>query len=184
MILKNHKPLKSSAIWVVCLFLSACGSNMGELKRYVKDVKKSPPGVVSPIPEIKTYASFTYPGAEKDPFDSNVIVAEPVITDDGRKTSKSTVKIDTNRSREFLEGYPLDSLTMVGTLNQKNQVWALIQTSDGTIQRVGVGNYMGKNYGKINKITESSVSLIEKVDDRNGGLIEQPASIAIPERNE
>ena len=111
-----------------------------------------------------------------------------MVTPDGRETPvtvvESKVKIDKNRSREYLEGYPLDSLEMVGTLNQNDKLWALIQTTDGTIQRVGVGNYIGSNYGKINKITESEVSLIEKVSDRIGGLIERPASIAIPDKSE
>jgi len=185
----NYIAMKTGAVMIACFLLAACGNDMNELVDYVDQVKRNPPGVVSPIPEIKTYASFEYPGSNKDPFDPNVIAVEILVTDDGRAlpapvASKSLIKIDRNRSREYLEGYPLDSLTMVGTLNQNNQVWALIQTSDGTIQRVGIGNYMGKNYGKINKITESSVTLVEKVNDRIGGLIERPASIAIPDKNQ
>ncbi len=183
-----NQQLKIAVALLVGLLLSACGDDIGELENYVEDIKRNPPGVVSPIPEIKTYASFEYPGSSKDPFDANVIAADILEAPDGRlnpsPVSTSTVKIDTNRSREYLEGYPLDSLTMVGTLNQNDNLWALIQTSDGTIQRVGVGNYMGKNYGKINRITENEVSLVEKVNDRIGGLIERPASIAIPDKTE
>lgn len=186
--LKIHQQLKIAAILFGALLLSACGNDIRELEDYVEQIKRNPPGVVAPIPEIKTYPSFEYPGSDKDPFDPNVIAADILVAPDGRETpapvSISNVKIDKNRSREYLEGYPLDSLTMVGTLNQNDKLWALIQTTDGTIQRVGVGNYMGQNYGKINKITESEVSLVEKVNDRIGGLIERPASIAIPEKTE
>lgn len=176
---------KLFAILLASSMLYGCGSNMGELEDYVQEIKDSPPGEVSEPPEIQTYKTFVYPGHERDPFDTNVLAAEIIVTPEGVTQpvkSTSTVKIDANRVKEYLEGYPLDSLGMVGTLNQNKQLWALIQTSDGTIQRVGVGNYMGKNHGKITSITESEIKMTEKVSDRIGGYIERSASIALPEK--
>ena len=180
-----HDAAKALALLLASSILFGCGSNMGELEDYVQQIKDSPPGEVSEPPEIQTYETFVYPGHDRDPFDTNVLAAEIIVTPEGVTKpvkSTSTVKIDANRVKEYLEGYPLDSLGMVGTLNQNKQLWALIQTSDGTIQRVGVGNYMGKNHGKITSITESEIKLTEKVSDRIGGYIERPASIALPEK--
>ncbi len=180
-----NSALKITTLLLATSLLFGCSSNMGELEDYVQEIKDSPPGEVSEPPEIQTYETFVYPGHERDPFDTNVLAAEIIVTPEGLtkpvKKPGSAV-IDENRVKEYLEGYPLDSLGMVGTLNQNKELWALIQTSDGTIQRVGVGNYMGKNHGKITSITESEIKLTEKVSDRIGGYIERPASIALPEK--
>jgi len=181
-----NRALKIFAMLLASSMLYGCGNNMGELEDYVQQIKDSPPGEVSEPPEIQTYETFVYPGHDRDPFDTNVLAVEMIVVpDDGSgkpKPKPGSAIIDKNRVKEYLEGYPLDSLGMVGTLNQNKQLWALIQTSDGTIQRVGVGNYMGKNHGKITSITESEIKLTEKVPDRIGGYIERPASIALPEK--
>lgn len=184
-LLGNNTIRKVFAILLASSVLYGCNSNMRELEDYVQEIKDSPPGEVSEPPEIQTYETFIYPGHERDPFNSNELAAEVIVPPAGATEPKlppSIVKIDANRVKEYLEGYPLDSLSMVGTLNQNKQLWALIQTSDGTIQRVGVGNYMGKNHGKITSITESEITLTEKVSDRTRGYIERPASIVLPEK--
>jgi type IV pilus assembly protein PilP len=86
---------------------------------------------------------------------------------------------DPNRSIEFLEGFPLDSLRMVGTLDISATMYALVQTSDGLIHRVIPGNYMGQNYGRITGISESEVELVEIISDGIGGYIERDAAISL-----
>ena len=185
---KNNNSLRLILLVVLLVGVAGCSNNMSELETYVADIKAKPPGDIPPIPEIKTYESFIYPGHERDPFDPETLIGdvEHIKTPEGVdrkvvKRRKGTVTVDTNRSKEYLEGFPLDSLSMVGTLHQKGQLWALIQTSDGTIQRVRKGNYMGKNYGKIEGITESEIKIGEKVPDRLGGYVKRPAGIAIKE---
>lgn len=179
------RTLQRSVILVLSLACYACGGSMGELEDYVESVKANPPGEIEPIPPVKNYPEFTYPGHESDPFNPDkfgVAIAIPQDPTNPAKPRQPTVTIDENRVKEYLESYPLDSLGMVGTLDQNNRMYALIQTPDGTIQRVSVGNHMGQNHGKINKITESEITLTEKIPDRLGGHIERPASIALPEQ--
>jgi len=95
--------------------------------------------------------------------------------------SGSKVRPDLNRPREPLEEYPLDSLRMVGILELKGTRWALIKTPDETIHRVRVGNYMGQNHGRITRITETQVDLIEIVPDGLGGWMERKAQVALVE---
>ena len=84
-----------------------------------------------------------------------------------------------DRSREFLEGFPLDTLRMVGTLNIGETTYGLVQTSDGLIHRVVPGNYMGQNDGRINEISESEIALVEIISDGIGGYIERDAAISL-----
>ncbi|MBV8062889.1 MAG: pilus assembly protein PilP, partial [Nevskia sp.] len=58
----------------------------------------------------------------------------------------------------------------------------MIKAPDGVIHRVSVGNYMGQNFGKITKISESEVDLDEIVPDGFGGFKEQPASLAAEQK--
>ncbi len=99
----------------------------------------------------------------------------------GQEIKGSGIRPDVNRPREALEEYPLDSLRMVGTLEQGGQMWALVRAEDGTIHRVQPGNYVGQNYGRITRITESKIELVEIVPDGLGGWMERPATLALSE---
>ena len=88
---------------------------------------------------------------------------------------------DPNRTPEFLESFPLDTLRMVGTLSQGEYLWALIRTPDSTIQRVSEGNYMGQNYGKVVQVSDGDIKLTEIVPDGYGGWRERASSVALSE---
>jgi type IV pilus assembly protein PilP len=47
---------------------------------------------------------------------------------------------------------------------------------------VKVGDYLGQNYGKITRITETEISLREIVQDAAGEWIERPGSLQLQER--
>jgi type IV pilus assembly protein PilP len=83
------------------------------------------------------------------------------------------------RSREFLEQFPLDTLRMVGTLSQGDTAYGLVQTSDGLIHRVVPGNYMGQNDGRITTINDSEIELIEIISDGIGGYVERDAAVGL-----
>lgn len=152
--------------------LSACQQDMHDLKQYMQSVHDRPPTPVEPLPEIKPYVRFIYPGHELDPFDEKILAPT-------EQTAVNTIRPEANRIPEFLENYPLDSLRMVGTLNQAGQRWALIRIPDGAIHRVKLGNYMGKNHGKISKVEETRVTLQEIVDNGLGGYKERDNAIAL-----
>ena len=86
---------------------------------------------------------------------------------------------DPDRSREYLESFPLDTLGMVGTLYIGETMYGLVQTADGLIHRVVPGNYMGQNDGRILDITDSEIVLVEIISDGIGGYIERDAAISL-----
>lgn len=153
--------------------LAGCGHNMSDLHHWVAQQLAKPGGPVQPIPAVPPYKSYAYPGHSKDPFDSKILL-ELYSAE-----HHSNVKINPNRPRQYLEHFPLESLKMVGTLVSHGTTWALIQTPNGTIQRVTIGNYMGQHDGKITAITSGSVELQEIVPDGFGGFKKQPAAIAL-----
>lgn len=159
------------------LTLTGCAGGMSDLQTYAEQVKQRKGQAIEPIPEIRPYEGFQYPEHAKNPFDPSLVAAAP------EKPAAGTgpADFDPDRPREYLESFPLASLRMMGTLEQNGQVWALIRTPDGTIQRTQLGNYLGQNYGKIKEISEDGVLLREVVPDGLGGYMERQASLALSE---
>jgi type IV pilus assembly protein PilP len=70
---------------------------------------------------------------------------------------------------------------MVGTVNLNSNLWGLIQANDGTIHRVRNGNYIGKHHGKIIRIMEDQVELLEIISDGPGAWRERQAAVKLSE---
>ena len=154
--------------------LSACGRGADDLRAYIDEVKARPGGRIEPLPEVRPAPRFVYePGSRRSPFVPDTPQLASTVNPDAVQGP------DTNRPREFLEQFSLDTLRMVGTLNVGGSAYGLVQTSDGLIHRVTVGNHMGQNYGRILAISDSEIELVEVVPDGIGGYIERPAAIAL-----
>lgn len=155
--------------------LAACASDNDDLDQYINQVKARPGGFIEPLPEIKPYEGFTYV-ADAERFRSPFVPDTPQVNASGAGRGP---RPDPDRSPEFLEGFPLDTLRMVGTLDISETMYGLVQTSDGLIHRVVPGNYMGQNDGRITEITESEIDLVEIISDGIGGYIERDAAISL-----
>lgn len=158
--------------------LSACsGGDLTDLKNYVAEVKSRHKTVIEPLPEIKTVEPFIFSGEGlRDPFVPDEASQAP---EEGK--IESGIRPDITRPREELESYELDSLRMVGTVSQQGILWGLIKSNDGAIHRVRAGNYMGKNHGKIVRITENQIELVEIVSESPGVWRERKAGIELVE---
>jgi type IV pilus assembly protein PilP len=155
--------------------LGACGGDMDDLDQYINSVKAKPGGRIDPLPEITPYEVFTYlADAEglRSPFVPDSPQAAAGIAAGGTRP-------DPERSREFLEQFPLDTLRMVGTLQLGETQFGLVQTSDGLIHRVIPGNYMGQNDGRIIVVSESEIELVEIISDGIGGYLEREAAVGL-----
>ena len=86
---------------------------------------------------------------------------------------------DTNRVKQFLEQYPIASLAMVGTLSQGQRLYALIRDAEGGVHRVQNGDYMGTDHGRVPRIQESELELIEIVPDGTGGWVERARTVSL-----
>jgi type IV pilus assembly protein PilP len=167
------------AIFLTCL--AGCGNDdFSDLNQYIAKVKAEPKGKIQPLPEIKAVEPFIFnPKDLRDPFkpleQTEQLDAVPEFsTGDG-------LKPDTSRRKEELEAFPLETLQMVGTVTKKSKLWGLVKADDGTIFPVHVGNYMGKNYGKIIRISADKIELSEIVPDQPGKWRKQETSLGLSE---
>lgn len=167
------------ALGIACVVaLTGCTGGMGDLQTYAEEVKQRPPGRVPPIPEFTPYLTYEYAAHDlRDPFK---LVRAPSVEEIAGGGGNG-IKPDTDRPKELLEEFPLDTLRMKGTLAQGPNFWALVQAPDGTIHRVREGNHMGQNFGKINTVSPDQIDLIEIIPDGLGGWMERSASLALGE---
>jgi type IV pilus assembly protein PilP len=160
-----------------CLTLVACSSERhSDLREFVKDSDNLPRGRIPPLPEAKPYEPFTYNAFDVvDPFKPRKI-EQPKAT-----AGTGGVQPDFNRPREPLEAYPLENLKMVGTLQNTQDMYALIKTPDNNLFRVRAGNYLGQNFGRITGINESTIKLKEIVQDSGGSWEEKDQALQLQE---
>lgn len=160
------------------LAVSACSENDNkDLEQYVTDIKSRQKTPIEPLPEIKSVEPFIFsPENLRNPF----VATEKTQELDENKIENG-IRPDTTRPKEELESYELDSLRMVGTVNQNQLLWGLVRAVDGTIHRIRVGNHMGRNFGQIIRIKEDQIELLEIVPDSPGTWRERKASLDLAE---
>jgi type IV pilus assembly protein PilP len=162
------------------LIISGCDQNGGfaDLQTYMDEVRARPKGEIEPLPTFQPYESFTYSAAAlRSPFQPPVKLEMA----DRQKGSKN-VKPDEARTKQFLEGFNIETFVMVGTLANDSGAYALVSGAGG-VHRVRVGDYLGRNHGRILAIDESKVDVVEIVPDGEGGWLERPRSLSLKERS-
>lgn len=158
--------------------LAGCfGEEFGDLKAELKDKTKDLRGRIAPLPVVKPYEPVPYKAFDQaDPFST----AKIELVTKSASSGGGGLKPDFNRPKEPLEAYPLESLKMVGVLQQRKASFALIKADIG-LYRVKVGNYMGQNFGLITSITESQVQLRELIQDPAGDWTERQSTLQLQE---
>jgi len=166
-------------IAAVCGGLAGCNSeDHGDLRAWMDESTQGLKGQVKPLPEIKPSVIVSYEtGALIDPFSAQKIEPERKKGAGGG----SGLMPDLDRRKEPLEQYPLDTLAMVGVLEQGRAVYALVK-ADATLHRVRVGNYLGQNFGVITGITGDGITLKEIVQDADGEWVERTSTLQLQEQ--
>lgn len=168
--------IRFAGLTLLLMALSACSENTDDLDNYIAAVKARPADPIPPIPPVKTYTPYQYEGLTgRDPFRQSINEG----SDDVRSTAGTGPRPDFDRPREYLERYELDTLEMVGTFSKEGSDWALVEDPEGIIHRVPVGNYIGKNHGRVVKIEAAQVDISELISDGGGGWLVREASLVL-----
>lgn len=164
---------------VPVLLLSGCqGERFADLKQWMQQVKARPAKPIPPIPTFPPYQAFTYSAmAKRSPFQKPVAIKELARL----SGPASNVKPDPNRPKEYLEKFPIESLTMVGTLKKGGRLWALINDGQGGVHAVTIGNYIGRNNGKIVSVGDNEIQLREIVPNGANGWVARPRTMRLRE---
>ena len=173
-------PIRCVLMVVLFASLTACGSDngVGDLDAYMNEVRLRAPGKIEPTPTFRSYPTFTYNAANlRSPFSRQVRVDLA-----GQKRGSRNVKPDPNRIKQYLEGFNIEQFEMVGTISNASGSFALLRGAGG-VHRLKVGDYLGRNDGRIVAISGSQVDVVEIVPDGEGAWLERPRTLPLKEHS-
>lgn len=172
------KSYSAGVIILSSIILSACGSaELDDLQKFTQNAYAGQKPKLEPLPEIRPNKGFTYTASNLvDPFSPRNLrpLANPSAKAGGRRPNS-------NRRKELLENFPLDSLTMVGTLTRGDKTWVIVRAPNGTVHHAKKGSYIGQNFGVITSISEEKIAIRELVQNLSGNWIERKAGLATTE---
>lgn len=156
-------------------FLVGCDSRIDAVNQEMANIRNQPPLPIEPAPVFNPVPVFQYSAQQlRSPILPSSLANELKIM------SGKRVYPNFSRPPQPLESYPLETLSLKGSLKSKSgQILALIQTPDGEIEKVQRGNYLGVNQGRIVNITPTRIDLLEIVPDGRDGYIERPRSLVL-----
>jgi len=172
--------LASLSLGIIVLSgLSGCSSDFDVMKARMDAIRAKPRCRVEAPPEFTPMPTFTYAAHQlRSPF-----VPPSTLEEFLAKSTGKPVAPDFSRPQEYLEKFALEALRMRGTLTKAGSpFYGLVEDSDGGVQRVKVGNYVGKNHGKIVEITPSQINLVEVVPDGRDGWVERPRTLVMADK--
>ncbi|MDX9686331.1 type 4a pilus biogenesis lipoprotein PilP [Halopseudomonas formosensis] len=172
------RPFGGCALVLGAALLAGCGGNdFSDLQSFMEEVRARPAGNIEPLPQVIPYEAFTYSASSlRSPFQPPVRID---LTQ--RERGSKDIKPDEDRPRQFLEGFNIEGFEMVGVLSNQQGMQALIRGA-GSVHRVKIGDYLGRNHGRVTSIEEGRVDVVEIVPDGEGGWLERPRTLSLAER--
>ena len=173
-----YRPKAAGVLVLGAVLLSGCVQNeFNDLRVFMEETRARPAGAIEALPEVKPYEAFTYGASSlRSPF-------QPPVRIDlaQRERGSQDIRPDEDRTRQFLEGFNIEGFEMVGVLSNQQGMQALVRGA-GSVHRVKIGDYLGRNHGRVTSIEEGRVDVVEIVPDGEGGWLERPRTLSLPER--
>ena len=168
------------SISLLTLAAGCTSSGEDELQQWMQEERNAIRPQVTPISEPGKFEPQVYLSERMiEPFS-----AEKMASVSGSLAAtvinSKLLEPELNRRKQPLEAYPLDTMRMVGSLNRDGQLVALVKV-DSLLYQVRAGSYLGQNYGRVNNITETDITLREIVQDPSGEWTERPAALQLQE---
>ena len=170
--------------WAALLVLPLLGcvaAGEDELRQWMAQERAQTKPRITPLTEPTVFQPQAY-AAESGMEPFNPLKLTQALRRDSSQVASNAALIapEMARRKEPLEAFPLDTMAMVGSLNKVGTPTALLKV-DNLLYQVQVGAYLGLNYGRITKITETAIQLREIAQDATGDWIERPAALELQE---
>lgn len=168
-----------TALLLTGVLLAGCGGEQQELQDWMDQQRREVRPSVPPLAPPKKFNPVPYANAQQiDPFSTQKL---SVALKQEARQPNSMLAAEMSRRKEPLESFPLDAMAMVGSVSRGGRPMALLRV-DQLLYQVKAGDYLGQNYGRILRITETEVVLREIVQDAAGEWIERNATLQLQER--
>lgn len=161
--------------------VAAGASGADDLQQWMAEQRAQTRPRLLTVSEPAQYIPLDYTQMDApDPYSAErltSILRREIRTNDA---GTALIEAELKRRKQPLEAFPLDTMTMVGTLHQQGQDVALVRV-DRLLYQVRRGDYLGQNYGLVEDINENAVTLREVVQDAAGDWVERRAELQLQE---
>lgn len=163
--------MKYYALFISLAALSACSQDSEDLNAWMAQTQQEAKAGIIPFqaPTLPVAPVYSPPQpTEPNAFDFHRMEA----------AKKGGNAPDTKRIKEALEKFSLENIRYVGIVKSGQKVSGFVE-ADGYVYTVGIGNYLGQNYGKIQSITDDSIVLNELIEDGTGNWVSRRAELPL-----
>ena len=168
-----------AAMAFIAMNMAGCSGGQEELQEWMELQRREVKPNVTPLLPPKKFIPEPYAAFDAvEPFSTQKLT---VALKQETRQPNSLLASEINRRKEPLEAYPLDNIEMVGSVTKQARPTALLRV-DKLLYQVKLGDYLGQNYGKITKITETDIALREIVQDAAGEWIERNTTLELQEK--
>lgn len=166
----------------LALALTGCfSSEQEDLQAWMTSERNATKPKVETISEPTKFIPQSYTSeAVLEPFSNEKLVAVLRGAQSVTAVNSALIEPELNRRKEPLEDFPLDTMVLVGSLTKQGQLVALIKVN-GLLYQVKSGQYLGQNFGRILRVSETEVTLREIVQDPGGEWVERQAALQLQE---
>lgn len=163
---------------LAALLTGGCSQGHDDLDAWMAQQRQQVKPRVTPLKQPTEYVPLPYSQtAAMDPF-SRERLTRVLKQESARSEGTSLLDKELARRKDPLEAYPLDVMSMVGTLDSAGKQVALVRV-DRLLYQVHVGEHLGQNFGLVTKITDHEVTLREIVQDATGDWVERGATLQL-----
>ncbi len=170
--------MKNSALALVWLstLLMGCQANDDSLTDFIRHVENQARRDVEKLKPADEYVAVVYdPKVLRAPFElpkEAMIATQPIVRKDCWQPPSRM------RSGK-LEKFPLNQLRLKGVIGMGSTVSGLIQAPNGTVYKVALGEYLGRNNGKVTQVTHSYLLINETLPDGLGCWQKRKVKLAL-----
>lgn len=164
------------------LSLTGCADSkeVRELRAELDEIKSTSQGYAPELPSFELDAPFMYSSSStRSPFSQ----PESIVIEQDAK-SRSNVRPPSNKNKSHLEQFPIESLVMVGTIQARGGLEALVKDPEGIVYRVRPGMYLGENFGEVQQILLDGIIIYEVIPDGASSWVKSPRTITMKDNSE
>lgn len=154
-----------ATVLLAAVLATGCAQGFDELQGWIDGERRMAQPRVRPLQPPRQFMPEAYDGTQAaDPFSPQKL---SVALRQESAQPNSAIAAEFSRRKEPLEAYPLDTMSMVGSLSRQGRSVALLRV-DSLLYQVKTGDYLGQNYGRVTKVDETRVEIRELVQDATG----------------
>ena len=154
---------RTGLLGVAVLLLGGCADpGLEELRARMASMESEARGSVPPLPTLNEPELPVFAAGGRNPM------TRPGGATPTRAQTPKGPRPAGGRKPDPLESHSLESLRLVGTMGSEGRLVALVEGPGGRLHSVAEGDYMGRNHGRVERITASTIQLRELVEAGNG----------------